>query len=311
MRVQAIIRYDGPALENHQMDINELAPALLALGDLIRDSNRILNGGETSVRVLVSADTEQQCFQLGFDVLQSLGDQIMNLIGQEGVKDAKEILEWIGIITGVGGAVTASVFGVLKFLAWTKKDNITYHIEAKEGSIVYIADNGASINVPPPVHQLLQSPEIIKNAQRVIEPVDSDGINKLEFEQGGRITHEISEVEAKDILNLRPSWVIEDIQETEHVSEIRTSVRIKRAIYEGGGKWTIIYQKPVEAKISDEDFVKKFQSGNVKAPPRSILDVDLIVSVPVDADGIATGKPNYEISKVHEVTLPPEQKSLI
>ena len=80
MRVQAIIRYDGPALENHQMDINELAPALLALGDLIRDSNRILNGGETSVRVLVSADTEQQCFQLGFDVLQSLGDQIMNCL---------------------------------------------------------------------------------------------------------------------------------------------------------------------------------------------------------------------------------------
>ena len=311
MRVEAIIRYDGPALANHQMDINELAPALLALGDLIRDTNRILNGGDTSVRVLVNADTEQQCFQLGFNVVQSISDQIMNLIGQDGVKDAKEILEWLGIIAGVGGGVTASVFGVLKFLAWTKKQGVTYHIEAKEGSIIYLADNGASINVPPPVHKLVQAPEIIKNAKKVIEPVDTEGISKLEFEQKGRITHEISDVEAKDILNLQSSWIIEDVQETEHVSEIRTSVRIKRAIYEGAGKWTIIYQTPVEAKISDDKFVKKFQSGEIKAPPRSILDVDLIVSVPIDAEGISIGKPSYEVTKVHSVRLQPEQPSLI
>lgn len=47
MTTKALIRYDGPALVNHQMDINDLAPDLLALGDLIRDCNHILNRKDT------------------------------------------------------------------------------------------------------------------------------------------------------------------------------------------------------------------------------------------------------------------------
>ena len=311
MATKAIIRYDGPALASHQMDINDLAPALLALGDLIRDCNRILNGKDTTVRVLINADLEQNCFELGFEVIQSFGDQIMSLIGQDGAKSAKEILEWIGIITSGSAFVSASILHVLNWLAKRKKEGVTYNITANDGSVIYIADNGATINVPPPVHQLLQAPEVIRNAKKVIAPVATEGISSVEFEHNGLIAQEINEDEAQDILKLPQSEVIEDGQETEHVSEIRTSVRIKRAVYEGGGKWTIIYQRPVEAAILDEDFVDRFQKGDIKAPPRSVLDVDLIVRVPVDKDSIATGSPSYEVTKIHGVKLPPEQQSLL
>ena len=58
-RAKAIIRYDGPALAAHEMDVHELAPALLAFGDLCKTANQIFNGDSATVRILVKADSEQ------------------------------------------------------------------------------------------------------------------------------------------------------------------------------------------------------------------------------------------------------------
>lgn len=41
--------YDGPALEEHRMDVRTLAPALLALGDMVERANEILNGEQVKI----------------------------------------------------------------------------------------------------------------------------------------------------------------------------------------------------------------------------------------------------------------------
>lgn len=71
-RARAVIRYDGPALSEHEMDVHDLAPSLLALADLCKIANEIFNGEAASVRVLVRADYEQKCFQLQLDLVQTL-----------------------------------------------------------------------------------------------------------------------------------------------------------------------------------------------------------------------------------------------
>jgi hypothetical protein len=43
------LSYDGPALRSGAMDVNELAPALLATADLFREANKQLNGDRAEV----------------------------------------------------------------------------------------------------------------------------------------------------------------------------------------------------------------------------------------------------------------------
>ena len=62
--VRTTIRYDGSALSGHEIDVQDLAPALLALADIIQIANRKFNGDRADVKVTVSADVEQQCFMI-------------------------------------------------------------------------------------------------------------------------------------------------------------------------------------------------------------------------------------------------------
>ena len=48
------IKYDGPALATHQMDVRELAPALIALSSMLEEANRALYSDSAEVRVNVN-----------------------------------------------------------------------------------------------------------------------------------------------------------------------------------------------------------------------------------------------------------------
>src|SRR4051794_23532318 len=110
-RVRTTIRYDGPALADHEIDVNELAPALLALADIIQLANKRFNGDAAAMRVLVKADVEQRCFQIDLHLLLSIADQAKALFTEDNLKTAKEIAKWLGLSgTGVG-----SLFRLIKF----------------------------------------------------------------------------------------------------------------------------------------------------------------------------------------------------
>jgi hypothetical protein len=46
-------RYDGPALSEHGMDVADLAPALLSLGELIKQANFLVNRDSAKVNLVV------------------------------------------------------------------------------------------------------------------------------------------------------------------------------------------------------------------------------------------------------------------
>ncbi|NMW30831.1 hypothetical protein HKD42_02000 [Altererythrobacter sp. RZ02] len=302
------LKYDGPALVDHEMDVQDLAPALLALADMIQTANRKFNGSQTEIKVLVNTDVEQKCFMIDISLVQSFLDQAKDLLGSENAKTAREIAEWIGI--GVAGSV-----GLLTFLKWltanaNKADPLRVENHG-DGSTV-ITGNGNTIIVPRPVYELAQEPRMIDKAKALLSPLHSEGYSTLTFIQDNKEVVEFDYNDADEIEDL-PSTPFERIPE-ESVSTIRGDLRIKSAQYEGTAQWSFLWNgRAISAEMVDAaaDWVIEFQENRVSAPPNSILNVTMFERAFLDPQGLILGRATYRITEVHLVTPPPRQTDFL
>lgn len=303
MSIQSVIRYDGPALADHSMDVADLAPALLALSDLLKIANTYVNGDRAGVKVKVNADLDQHCFELSLDLAMTIWEQAKLLLDDEDVIAAERIAAWVGII---GGGASWSLFKLIKFLRGKEVENVTV-IKIDDGkNMVEIIVRGEvdPIVIEQQVYELYANPEARKKAVEVMAPLRTEGYETLEFDQGKDQVFRISksEVPEKGLEELP-----EVIPQNVHTSNIRTGVRIRKAAYEGSAKWTVMYKRAIEAPIKDEDWLAKFQADKVSAPPGSSLEVDLKETYITNDLGEVVGDPTYEILKVYNVVPRPTQ----
>lgn len=90
--------YDGEALRDHSMDVKQLAPALLSMGNLLELVNQSVNEGRTKLDTRVKADFAKGSFDIKLIVdVNELVQQTMSMIQIYG---AKEIAIFIGLIYG-------------------------------------------------------------------------------------------------------------------------------------------------------------------------------------------------------------------
>lgn len=185
---EVLLRYDGPALADHSMDVSDLAPALLSFGNLCKEANKVLNGDRASVRVLVKADIQANCVTISLDVVQTLMEHIRTLIHNDNVKDAQTIFDWLGIIgattTATAGAIRFGLFQFLKLRSSRKIESATEIKDSDGNNLVEIKFVGDHITVIilPEVKKLADSYDVVKNAKGVIAPVaENQGVETAEF----------------------------------------------------------------------------------------------------------------------------------
>ncbi len=170
-RAAIAIAYDGPALKGGVMDVRDLAPALLAVGQLVDAANTTLNGDTARVSVQVTA-TGVGSFDIYLQVAQSLSGQVVSLFASEPFVAA--------------GTIATLVFGTpaTKGLIWLirhcrgKKPT---HIERLTESIIRLVIEGEVIEIPMHLLRLYQDIAVRTAAQKLIEePLQKPGIDTFE-----------------------------------------------------------------------------------------------------------------------------------
>ncbi len=299
--VTTTIRYDGPALADHIMDVQELAPALLALAEMVQLANKRFNGDAASMKVLVKADVEQQCFQLDIHIVQSILESAKHLFGNDDYKTAKEIAELLDLL--LPGGVAGGVFWFWKRFSGDKSlPDVAITTEQHGGQTTLVqGTSGGSVTVNNNVYMLASDPEMIELGKRVLRPLERPGYKTLGFYRDQTPTVEWDEAEARAFID-RPSTHMlppVDNEPTTNITAIRTIVSVKTQRNEGLAQWEIKWaSRAVWASMEDHDWLARFQSGQIHFDIPYWLDVSLEMSTSrIDPDA----EPKFAIRKVHDL----------
>ncbi|MFI8717386.1 hypothetical protein ACIGHF_05785 [Stenotrophomonas sp. NPDC077464] len=170
---QIRITYDGPALAAHEMDARELAPALMAMADLLDTSVRALQGDRAKAQINVKGSFKTGSFSVDFTTSVSLLQAAKDIFAGEGIT---AIANATAVLTALGLAAKTGYTGVAQVLQWLRGRRITHVQMTQEGQVTLHSGEDAVV-VEYPVLVLLRDIPVRQAFDRVLAPLDREGID--------------------------------------------------------------------------------------------------------------------------------------
>lgn len=288
------IAYDGPAVESGSMDVRDLAPALLAVGQLFDAANATLNEQRATVGVNVQATT-QGSFEVVLDVVQTTASQLVSLFSGDAVTAALQLKELV--LVG-GGAVGGLIWLVKKLRGETPQK-----IERIDDERVRITVRNETIDIPIKLLRLYEDSSVRDALERLVkDPLDKDGIETFEIRQERTPVESVSARESAYFR--KPSDPDEII--VQNIST--TAYSIVSLAFKQENKWRLYDGNTViSVLIADEEFLRKVDTNMISFAKRDVLICEVeMIQRRVGADL----KAEYTVLKVIEHRPAPRQLNL-
>lgn len=283
--------YDGPALDNNEMDVRDLSPALFALGEAIEGANRVLNQGRANVSVKVKGSFKTGCFGIDLAIAQGVAQSIVNFMNSDGVVAGANILAYLGFAGVTAAGTTKGVIQVLRWLKARKMESVTI-----QGNVaVILAEDGDSIEVEKNVVSLLQDYGVRKGLEGAIQaPLQREGIASVAFSAGeGSIEAEtISSEDAE-------CFIVPELEDEELPdSSYEAMLRLVSISFQEKNKWRVSDgSNTFYAEVTDADFLGRIDRNEVSFSKDDKIKAVVRVKQIMKGDSI---KADYFIDQVIE-----------
>ncbi len=255
--------FRGSTVENGEIDVRDLAPALLALGDLLQAANDVIHGVDSRLEVKISA-THRGSFVVDLSIITTFIETIFSYAKsqKDGISAANELTD---LILKIGAGASGGLFMLLKWLRGRKPDKI----EEKNGKVsVHIGDQ--YFIADHRTIELAESIEVRKNARRLMAVLERDGIDSLSIRQG----------DGDEILFDREdvaSFELRTEQEQQLLDETRRmTVQIIALSFKEDNKWRLTDGgEPFSAVIEDIDFINRIARDEIRFGKNDYLICDV------------------------------------
>lgn len=256
------VTYDGPALQAHVMDVRELAPAMIAMADLLKVANEELYGDKADVRIAVRAGFKEGSFGIDMVFFQDIITQLTELFSG---KEASATSNAIQILTGVG--ITGG--GVIALLRWLRGRKVERIEQRQDVATIWTVDE--SLEVDLATLRLFRNRRMRIELRNVLRPLEADGIDSLMLTQGSHAGPVILRDEI-DYFN-PPSDA--DLPLSDSIAA-GVVLKIESAVFKDGNKWRFTDgSRSFFAAIEDSDFLARIDSGQERFGKADLLVVDL------------------------------------
>lgn len=283
--------FDGPALVGSTIDVRDLSPALLALGDVIEQANATLNTGSVSVALKVHASFKSGCFGIDFSVVQSLLDQALGLFRETRIADAKELMELLGfvVVTPV-----SAVAGLLQFIKWLRGRRISEVVLVDNGRVRVIVEGGDAIETERATIELFRNYRLRLALQKAIaEPLERDGFETVAIGADPAAGFVVVEKHER-------AWFVAPAPDEETLDESieRVTLQIVSVTFRDDNKWRFSDgTNNFYATVSDNDFLNRVRLAEESFTSGDILSVNLRRRQWLSGDVM---KSEYEVVEVLE-----------
>lgn len=294
--------YDGPAVEDGEMDVTQLASSLLALGKLIENADAIRTGEAGRVKVRVKSDVKRGSFDVGIAVhwLDGIKDATIAWAMTPQGAATISLLGLLGI--NVKDAAKLGGKGLIQTVRWLRGRRVAKQIVLEDGNTTLIAEDGEEITVHPTVARLVDEPSVRQPLEKFTEPLRDEGVEEIRFEEKqGQVDERITAAEA-------PSFVAAAGSEPSSSDQFRATYQIKRLFFDRGRKWRLSNgAQTIQAEIEDEAFWARVDASEESFSKEDYLVVIVRMDQWLTTSGLRT---EYVIVKVEQHIPAPKQSPL-
>lgn len=265
--VHFTIKYDGPALATYQMDVRELAPALIALSELLEEASATAFPNSPAVRVNVQGNFKGGSFGVDLIAIQSMAQQLVSLFSGPEVSAAANL---ITILSSVGMLGGGGLIAVTKWLDGRKPTAIRFEGDKTIFEIRTSAEV-ETFEVDLVAGKLYKNRIVRQSLAKVIKPLNTEGIDLFACGKDGETQVVVTKNEARSF-EMAAS-------EADVVSDAVTSgvlLQIESAAFKDDNKWRFSDGATTFfAEIVDDEFVGKINAGTERFGKGDVLVVDL------------------------------------